>query len=383
MSDRSILSIFYFISLGIVGLELSYLPLYGKYLGCTDFQISVLVASSFVANAIFIIPWAFYADRIQRLKMMVTTGLFACLIVAVTFPFIKTAGLFIAAFYLFIMLQAVIYPQVETLTIHTGHREGFHYGSVRAVGSMGFVITAFVFGWIVNWRGIIIVPVLYLTLVTAQLLSALTFPKDEEKKEQHVTCSQIKGIISKKEIVLFMIACVLILISHGIYFGFFSIWLSQNGHSPAMIGTLWSITIAAEVIGLWKGHYFLDKWGAETLFLVSMVICGFRWMTYYLSPLLGVILIGQLLNFFSYGTFHLSAMNIVTKHFPRHARQTGVAIYTASSFGVGAAIGTLGAGLIVPRFGIAPLFLWCSMVAWIAALVFLPVVLGNPERNRK
>jgi len=373
--NRLILCFFYFMTLALIGIELAYLPLYAKHLGASTFQISLLVASSFIVNSIFIVPWAFFADKVKTLKPLVVLGLFASLIATLFFPFVKNIHYFIAIFYLFTSLQVVIYPQVETLTIHTGHREGFHYGTVRAVGSMGFVITAFLFGYLIDWRGIVIVPVLYIAVTSLQFLSSARFPKDKPEETIHATFKELANIIFRKKIVLFIISCVLVQISHGVYFGFFSIWLSQNGYSSVLIGILWAITISAEVISLWKGRYLIDKWGTNRLYSFSLAACGFRWLVYYLSPLLSVILVGQLLNAFSYGTFHLAAMNFITKNFPRHIRQTGIAIYTASSFGVGAAIGTLSAGLLVPKFGISPLFLWSAIIAWFSAIVSLPILL--------
>lgn len=372
------LSAFYFITLALICLDIAFLPLYGKHLGFSAPQISIIAAAYFVCNSIFTIPWSFLADRLKKSRPLIIASIGLSFIAIIPMLWAKSFFWFAVIFYLYAIAQVVIYPQVELIAMSSARKSGFQYGTVRAIGSIGFVITSIIFGMLIDIKSLAIIPPIYVIVTLLQLLTLAGMPHEKHISERAPSPRILTKFIYS--VVPFIIVCFLHQGAQGLYYGFFSIWLSENGYSPTMIGIFWMISIVAEVVSLWKGHIVLRKLNAPLLISLSLLITSLRWLIYYFSPSALPVIIGQLLNSATYGLFHLAALSYIKTHTPLGLEQTGIAVYQTAAYGAGAAIGVLVFGNLVPVLGIQALFGWASILALAGALIFIPTVIAE-KRN--
>jgi len=97
------------------------------------------------------------------------------------------------------------------------------YGRVRGWGSIAFIITVIVLGKIIDLYSIEIILILIFFGSLAQALISIKIP-DIQIKKQTSFSSNAKALL-KRRVIVFLFCAFLMLVSHGTYYGFYSIHL--------------------------------------------------------------------------------------------------------------------------------------------------------------
>jgi len=79
---------------------------------------------------------------------------------------------------------------------------------------------------------------------------------------------------------------------------------------------------------------FLQRFGAQTLFLVGAVGCVARWVLLGSSTELAVLVIGQLLHGVTFCISHLGAIRFMTRQLPAEQQIPTQALYAALGLGM-------------------------------------------------
>jgi PPP family 3-phenylpropionic acid transporter len=213
------------------------------------------------------------------------------------------------------------------------------------------------------------VPLVILVLLGGILLVSLIVP--ERLSAHQEGQMHILHVIRRPVVLAFLGVCFLMLMSHGPYYTFYSIYLENHGYSRGMIGLLWAIGVMAEVIVFLMMHRLLLKIGARQLLLVTLLLTTLRWLLIgFFVDNLSVLFFAQLFHAFSFGVFHAVSISLVHQFFTGSHQGRGQALYASLSFGAGGAAGSLLSGVLWDRIGHVWLF---SLAALVAALAFLIV----------
>jgi len=168
-------------------------------------------------------------------------------------------------------------------------------------------------------------------------------------------------------------------VSHGAYYGFFSLYLSEAGYSGGQIGLYWVIGVVAEIILMWRWSKALQAAAPALVFTICLLLASLRWFGIALTtdPILLILL--QLLHAASFAAFHVAAIAWVKRLSPdsRHAAAQG--LFSAAGFGLGSTIGIMGCGLIASAFGFTTAFYLCALIA----LLGIPLCLLLRNINTK
>jgi PPP family 3-phenylpropionic acid transporter len=287
------------------------------------------------------------------------------------------AGVFVD--YGFIWLALVLFvfsffwnsslPLFEAMTLnHLGDDE-HKYSVVRLWGSLGFIIMVVLLGEYFDMTGIDRAPVVIMVLFAGILLVSLIVP--ERLSAHQEGQGHILHVIRQPVVLAFLVVCFLMLMSHGPYYTFYSIYLENHGYSRGMIGLLWAVGVMAEVTVFLMMHRLLPAIGARQLLLVSLLLTALRWILigFFVDNLL-VLFFAQLFHAFSFGVFHAVSISLVHQFFTGSHQGRGQALYASLSFGAGGAAGSLFSGVLWDRIEHAWLF---SLAALVAVLAFLIV----------
>lgn len=237
-------------------------------------------------------------------------------------------------------------PLMEAVTFnHLGTRAS-RYAQVRVWGSIGFILVVLAVGWWQQQAGTEVVPIAVLLLFGGILLSVLLVPDcpHAHAAAEHLS---LRRLLRRREVLLFLIACLLMQASHGAYYAFYSIYLEAEGYSDTAVGALWAFGVAIEVLVFLKMHRLLQWLGARTLILASLALAVLRWLLIGLFvDLVAVQIIAQTLHAATFGVFHASAIHLTHQYFPGVTQGRGQALYSSISFGMGGALGSLISGLL-------------------------------------
>jgi PPP family 3-phenylpropionic acid transporter len=265
-------------------------------------------------------------------------------------------------------------PLLEAVTFnHLGSRAN-RYAQVRVWGSIGFILIVLLVGWWQQRAGSGVVPVAVLLLFAGILLSVMLVPDrpHPHPPTQHLSLRQL---LRRREVMLFLIACLLMQASHGAYYAFYSIFLESRGYSDTAVGVLWAFGVAIEVLVFLRMHRLLDRYGARVLILASLGLAVVRWLLVgFFVDLILLQIAAQALHAATFGIFHASAIHLTHRYFPGPTQGRGQAAYNSVSFGVGGALGSLVSGLLWSTAGAGWTY---SIAAGFAALGFAAAYLSR------
>jgi len=363
------LSSFYFSYFAALGVLVPYWGLYLQHLGFSPLQIGELLAVLMATKVVAPNVWGWIADRTGR--RMGIVRLASLLSVLVYLPVFGVDGFWglALAMSLFSFFWNASLPLFEAVTCsHLGQAVG-RYSQVRLWGSVGFIVAVSGLGVALDRAGPAVIPFAVLAFFLAIWLSSLLV-------RERGQCGQVqegvglRSLLRRRDIRAFLAACLLAQAAHGTYYAFFSIYMERTGYSSTLIGQLWSLGVAAEILMFLVMHRLLARFSARDVLLVSLLLSVLRWLLIGFFPAnLGVIMGAQTLHAATFGTFHAAAIHLVHRFFTGKVQGRGQALYSSLSFGAGGALGTLCSGALWESVGPELTFAMSALVALAAYLV--------------
>jgi PPP family 3-phenylpropionic acid transporter len=158
----------------------------------------------------------------------------------------------------------------------------------------------------------------------------------------------------------------LVLSSHAMYDSFAMIHWSEAGISPAMIGLLWSESVAAEVLVFFLIGAPLLRMLKPTGALAWAASCGLlRWGVMAQTTEVAALTLVQPLHGFTFALLHLTSMRLITDTVPSALAGTAQAVYGLVGVGGVTAVLIILSGWLYTRFG--PAGFWAMALLCIAA----------------
>lgn len=360
------LSSFYLFYFAALGALIPFWTLYLSSLGFNSIQIGQLMAIPTATKIIAPYIWGWLGDHMGKRMAIVRTGsLLAFLTFLLVFWFTDYGGLALAMS-LFSFFWNAVLPQVEVVTFHYLKDETPKYSRIRVWGSVGFVVAVSALGYVVDSLGpSSILPVLALLYLGIWAASLLIPENEEEPSTSDEPLKSIGSFLLQPGILAFFSACLLMQMSHGTYYTFYSIYLESQGYSKSLIGELWALGVVAEVVVyIFFMHAALMRFGAIRLLMFSLLLAALRWILIgSFSAYLPVLLFAQLLHAATFGIFHAAAIHSVHHRFPRRLLGRGQALYSSVSFGLGGTLGSLSSGYLWEYFGAFASFFVSALLA--------------------
>jgi PPP family 3-phenylpropionic acid transporter len=259
-------------------------------------------------------------------------------------------------------------PQFEVVTFTYLKDRVARYARIRVWGSIGFIVTVVILGMLVDWYGPeIVLPSVLVIFVTIWLSALLVRDPAPEAPPQDQP--SLLAVLRRPAIVGFFVAVFLMQASHGPYYAFYSIYMTDHGYSETLIGQLWALGVIAEVGLFVVMHHLLERFGAKLVLTVSLLLAALRWLVIgYFADSLAALLFAQLLHAATFGTFHAAGIHLVHHYFRGRHQGRGQALYSSVSFGAGGAVGSLASGYAWEGLGAGPTFAAASLLAVLGAM---------------
>lgn len=357
--------LFFFAALGAL------MPYWGPYLraeGFSSAQIGELLAILHGTKIIAPNVWGVIADRLNKRIAVVR--------LAALIAFLAFFGILIADSYGAIALVMALFgffwnaalPQYEANTFNHLYGQEQRYSSIRAWGSVGFIIAVMSIGELLDRVGFDSYPYMVLLIFAGLWLSSLIVP-EAGKVSRTDSNDGFWATLRQPAVIGFFLACFFNQVGHGPFYGFFSIYLEDNGYSGGLIGVLWAWGVVAEIGVFLLMHRIMPRFGARYLLTLALAMGAVRWLmvaAWVGSPWL--IALSQTLHAASFGVYHAVAISIVNRFFVGRSQGRGQALYSSLTFGAGVALGSLVAGWGWDLYA-GQTFIAASGVALVAALL--------------
>ena len=364
------LSGFYFFYFAFVGAISPFWGLYLQSLAFNAFQIGVLMSLLQVMRIFAPNIWGHVADSTGRRTTIVQ--------VAAVGSVIAFTGVFVsdAFWWLFVVMAALSFfwsaslPLVEAMTLsHLGERSD-RYGRIRLWGSVGFIVMVVGLGYAFDYVSIAWLPWAILVVMLGIAAFARVIP-DAVSLPHASDRHSVWDIVRRPEVASLLAACMLMAVTHGPYYTFYSIYLVDHGYDKSTVGWLWALGVLCEIgIFLVIPRIFAHV-TPRRLILASFALAVLRFVLIAWGVESSWIVWGaQTLHAFTFGTYHAAAVALIHRHFRGRHQARGQALFTSLSYGVGGTIGGLASGLTWDALGPAWTFTLAAASAALAWAVY-------------
>ena len=366
-SSKFVLGSQYFLYFGVMGIFLPYFNLYCYHLDFTGFQIGVLSGIRSVALVLTPLIWGSLADRFQIRRPIyifcscVSTGIWAFYLFFADFWAMLIITVFYGIFY------SPIISFLEAFTMDVLGVEKKRYGRLRVWGSMAFITAVIVVGKVIDRYSINVILVLIFAGSLAQAFISTRIP-DVPPTEKASFTRKVRDFFNRR-VAVFLFCAFLMLVSHGAYYGFYSIHLENLGYDKTFIGVAWALASIAEIIVMVKSDSIFKRFSIENVLFFSFIAATLRWFALYFVTSPAALLFLQALHAMTYGSFHVASILYIDSQAPDEAKTLGQAVNNAVTYGLGLMVGFFISGFLFENVGSFALFMISSGIALFGGVV--------------
>ncbi|TYT74154.1 MFS transporter [Desulfobotulus mexicanus] len=331
---------FYFLVLGVY---FPYFPLYCHYAGFSENQIGMITALKTFSAILFPLAWAWLADRFNIHHNIFLLCHFLAAFLWCFFFFTESFVMMMLIMFIYGLFHSPIIGFTEAFTVGFlgGKKSG--YGNIRLWGSVGFILAVWGCGIALDFLS----PVIVLWLVFSGSIAGAwlaVYTPVKKKTAARIYKKDIIRLFSGNSI-LFLLITFIMLMSHGVYYGFFSIHLSKAGFSGSFIGFVWAVASIAEIFVMIGSRYLFYYFSLKNLILFSFAAAVLRWclLAFSIDPV--VIIFSQILHAVTYGIFHMTTILYMDLLVDSGVKTIGQTVLNASSYGLGLMVGYLVGGM--------------------------------------
>lgn len=356
----SLTSLFYFFYFWATGVFIIFVPKTLANIGYTPAQIGLLL--SIMPLIRFITPFLFSLG----LRFTKKTFLYSLALSTLCFT---TFAFTYHAFWL-ILVNTVLYgifisvtlPYIDTAALSVIPKE--RYGLVRLFGSIGFMIAGLILGEAALSNSL----VFWHYLISVALMSAcgalLVFDKahKDEQESSDTRPNELKIYLSD---IPFWLAMILVQLSFGAFYGFFTMFENEHGMSMQNITYLWSVGVLAEIAMFAFQGRLLKRIKPLFIIKLSIVTLIARWLLlHFFAGNFFAAFIAQITHAISFALFTTAAFLFIYSRY-ENKKQAQMYFY-GFAYGLGGFFGGIISGAL---YG-ANIFLYSAFFA-AAALVSL------------
>ncbi len=358
---------FYFAGLG------AFLPYWALYLESQHFtpeQIGQLMALVAATKIFAPTVWGWLADRTGQGVGLIRLAGLAAAAVAAGFSWVQDFWPLFWVTLIFSFFWNACLPLFEALTLRYLGPAVQRYSQVRLWGSVGFIVAVGVLGYALRSAfSIGCLPLLLWSLLVCLGVISLAVPRAEWTAEGGT--DRFWPLLRRQGVLAFFFVVMLLQLSHGPYYVFFSIYLDAHGFDSNEIGLLWALGVIAEIVLFLGVQPLLTRFSLRQILLTSLLLAALRWfLVAYAVEHLMLLVIAQCLHAASFGATHAVGIQLTHRYFGGRHRSKGQGIYSSSSFGLGGALGAWAAGLAWAPLGQETVYAAAAascLAAWLIA----------------
>ncbi len=253
-----------------------------------------------------------------------------------------------------IMPAQALVPVTDAATLRMTQRRGTNFATVRAWGTVGFMLAGIASGPIIGLLGDAAFVPLFVTL--ALLRAGLAFQLPRFKAEPAKGASAHKqGATALRQVlkpwfVLTLLGLGVLYSTHGAFGAFAALEWHKQGVPEALIGPLIGVMAAAEAAMMFFWKKLNIKLSARHIIIFACIIAGFRWTALTFAPPLPVLFGLQLLHAVTFAMGYLGGIyfiaNWTSEHIAAEAQGFSYVVQQSMSvialLGMGWAYGALG-----------------------------------------
>jgi PPP family 3-phenylpropionic acid transporter len=267
-----------------MGVHLPYFPLWLEAKGFDAEQIAVILAAPMFLR-VFTTPLiTAYADRAKdRANVMIAMAV-AALVLSLGYFFASSFTAVLAVSFLLMVVWTPHSPLADSIALSGVRRFGTNYTQMRTWGSAAFLAANFLGGIVLSWTSVTSVPVMISFGLLCTVAASLIAPRlGKPRRASPLSAAALHEAgpsLFNRYFLLFVAGAGVINASHGLMYGFASIYWKSLGIGDDVLGLLWAAAVVAEVGMFMMFTRLLGRASASALLGLSAVGAIVRWIAY-------------------------------------------------------------------------------------------------------
>jgi PPP family 3-phenylpropionic acid transporter len=374
-----------------MGIHLPYFPLWLEEIGLSATQIAVVLSAPMFLRVVTTPLITAFADTVQdRAHVLIAlTGATVLL----------SLGYLLGPGYLWVLVISLALqiawaphaPLAESLAMSGVRRFGTNFAAVRKWGSAAFLTANLTGGALISYAGASVVPLIMSACLALTFVMSVNAPRlGRPRQASPLSAASLRDaapVLLSRPFLLVAAGAGIINASHGLLYGFASIYWKSIGLDGGTIGMLWAWAVIVEIGLMMAFRRLFGRYSAPTVLIVAGVAAIVRWLVFPLIVPAGggaaVFFVVQSLHALSTGLLLLGVpkMIVETVGEERLGSAQGLVFFAN---GLSMAVVTLLSGPIYDTMGVSGFYLMAVAASLGAALIalvsFSPTGRGRAEK---
>jgi len=345
------LALFYAGLFVVVGLQVPYFPVWLQAKGLDSRAIGIVLAVPVVARVVAVPLITRVADRRAALRAALVVVSLAGAIGSLVMGRVQGFAAILATVALVSVVITPVGPLADAYALKGLGLRNLSYGPVRLWGSAAYIAANIGGGILLN----VIAPVDIIWLIAGAVVamsvaSLALAPMGFDAAPTHHATSPAGRPYRLTGVLTIAIAASLIQGSHAVYYGFSTLDWSAKGLGGALIGALWALGVAAEIVLFAISARLPSRICPTTLLAMGAGGAMLRWAGMAFGPPLALLAALQCLHGLSFAATHLGSVQLVARAVPDHHGATAQGD-VATIVGVVMTLALGGSGVLYQAYG--------------------------------
>lgn len=357
--------LFFFAQSMSVGLANSFAGVWFSSQGLSEAQIGLINSAPIAVLVLISLFVGRRADRARDWRNVIIFGAIA--------SFVFPLGLFAAQGFvgtlvfwtLAVIAQWAVVPVADAAALRHSRRHDADFGTVRAFGTMGYLLVIFCMGYVIKRFGIDVFLPCFVALCLIRALTSFALPQLRGDAAASKAPSKLSSVM-QAWFLLPLIAWALIFSAHLVLNAFQGLLWAKQGIALDTIGILITLGAVAETIMFLSFKKFAVRFSPLRLIMLAGVVSIIRWVAMAQSPDVAVLLALQMLHAVTYALGFLACTNFIADSTSEDIAAEAQSFLVVLEQAV-AIVVLIGFGWLAGMFG-AKAYLGSAVVAMIAVI---------------
>ena len=351
------LGLFYCLVYLGAGVSVPFMPAWFGSHGLTGAQIGLILSAPMLARTISGPLIALWADGFKRRRTPIMLLAMGATLAYASLSLVNGFWFWFLAWFIASSLFSTLPPLTDVLALRRARLDGFGFGWPRGLGSVAFIISNLVMGYLLTRlsKDLVLIWTIVAALATG-LAALLLLPGDSVSEEGSRLQSRDRwqglGDLLHRPLFLWSItASGLIQAAHAFYYGFSTLVWQAQGLPAATIGMLWGFGVAAEVAFMWFAEGWRRRLGPEIMLVLGSLGAIVRWIAMAFSPPVPILFGLQVLHAFSFAATFMAVLPLIERYSPPKAASAAQVLNSALSGGLLIGLAMIVSGPLYDGFG--------------------------------
>ncbi|MFA6188700.1 MAG: MFS transporter [Sulfuricurvum sp.] len=369
-----IIGAFYFFYFALIGVHIIFVPKILSMVGYSSIDIGIIFASAPLVR--FVVPFLFLKGFKLDHKVFAAALVLMVLGAAGFYPSLTSFWPLLISNIIFGIGISLLLPYIEVIALEHIGKES--YGKIRLFGSLGFIAVSLVLVRYLDEPKIGIDFLIAMALATS-MLGALIGSLENKKSAAIAEISEQLDSFNPLAHLSLWIGFLLMQVSFGPFYNFFTIYATDHGISLDMTVWLWSFGVLAEIMMFYFQGPLL-QFNLPMLLQITALFTAGRWMIVALFPdNLTLLFLAQSFHALSFALFHTAAISLLFSLY--RSKRLAQQFFFGISYGLGGFLGALGAGVLY-QYAPSWLFIGGAIAASAATIAFRIHIKNGPSHSR-